>query len=147
MRFQITQERVRNLGIICCIGSLAILLALGRVPNSGLLNLAATGVTVHDDDHQQTVVKGIFALGDICSPSQLKHVANHEARVVQHNLLHPRRMIAADHRYIPFAVFSHPQVASVGLTEAAARQRHGDVTTFVYDLGGNGRSHGVRQLH
>jgi mycothione reductase len=105
-----------------------VLLAVGRVPNSDLLNLAATGVTVHDDglvvvdDHQQTVVKGIFALGDICSPSQLKHVANHEARVVQHNLLHPRRMIAADHRYIPFAVFSHPQVASVGLTEAQAEK-------------------------
>ena len=103
-----------------------VLLAVGRVPNSDLLNLPATGVTVHDDglvvvdDHQQTVVKGIFALGDLSTPSQLKHVANHEARVVQHNLLHPRRMIAADHRFIPCAVFSDPQVASVGLTEAQA---------------------------
>ncbi len=103
-----------------------VLLAVGRVPNSDLLNLPATGVTVHDDGlvvvdhHQQTVVKGIFALGDLSTPSQLKHVANHEARVVQHNLLHPRRMIAADHRFIPCAVFSDPQVASVGLTEAQA---------------------------
>ena len=105
-----------------------VLLAVGRVPNSDLLNLPATGVTVHDDglvvvdDHQQTVVKGIFALGDLSTPSQLKHVANHEARVVQHNLLHPRRMIAADHRFIPCAVFSDPQVASVGLTEAQAEK-------------------------
>ncbi|MFT3860429.1 mycothione reductase [Micropruina sp.] len=120
-----------------------VLIARGRVPNSDLLDLPATGVATHPDglvvvdDHQQTSVKGIFALGDICSPSQLKHVANHEARVVQHNLLHPRRMRSADHRFIPHAVFSDPQVASVGLTEqqaeqsgrpfVTATQRYGDV--------------------
>lgn len=54
---------------------------------------------------------------------QLKHVANHEARVVQHNLLHPGEPIAADHRFVPHAVFSSPQVASVGLTEEQARER------------------------
>ncbi len=106
-----------------------VLVALGRVPNSDLLNLEATGVQTHPDgrikvdEYQQTSVKGIFALGDVSSASQLKHVANHEARVVQHNLLHPRRMIAADHRFIPHAVFSDPQVASVGLTEEEAKRR------------------------
>lgn len=103
-----------------------VLIALGRVPNSDLLNLAATGVTTHPDgrvivdEHQQTVVKGIFALGDVSSADQLKHVANHEARVVQYNLLHPRRMKASDHRFIPHAVFSDPQIASVGLTQQQA---------------------------
>ncbi len=106
-----------------------VLVALGRIPNGDLLNLAATGVETHDDgrvkvdEYQQTTVKGIFALGDMSSAAQLKHVANHEARVVQHNLLHPRRMIAADHRFIPHAVFSDPQIASVGLTEAEAKER------------------------
>ncbi len=106
-----------------------VLVALGRIPNGDLLNLAATGVETHPDgrvkvdEYQQTTVKGIFALGDMSSAAQLKHVANHEARVVQHNLLHPRRMIAADHRFIPHAVFSDPQVASVGLTEAEAKER------------------------
>lgn len=105
-----------------------VLIAQGRVPNSDLLNLQATGVTLHPDgrvvvdEQQQTVVKGIFALGDVSSASQLKHVANHEARVVQHNLLHPRRMIASDHRFIPHAVFSDPQIAAVGLTEQQAEQ-------------------------
>ena len=105
-----------------------VLIALGRVSNSDLLNLGATGVTTHRDGRvivdrrQQTVVKGIFALGDVSSEHQLKHVANHEARVVQHNLLHPRRMIEADHRYIPHAVFSDPQIAAVGLTEAQAQK-------------------------
>jgi mycothione reductase len=106
-----------------------LLLATGRIPNGDRLDLARTGVTVDDDgyvivdEHQQTVRSGIFALGDVSSHHQLKHVANHEARVVQHNLLHPTAMIAADHRFVPHAVFSSPQVASVGLTEEQAFRR------------------------
>jgi mycothione reductase len=105
-----------------------LLIATGRRPNSDLLDVAATGVTTVDsghvvvDDHQQTAVEGIYALGDLSSPHELKHVANHEARVVQHNLLHPDERITADHRFVPHAVFTHPQVASVGLTEQKARE-------------------------
>ncbi len=104
-----------------------LLIATGRRPNSDLLDVAATGVTTMDsghvvvDDHQETVVEGIYALGDLSSPHELKHVANHEARVVQHNLLHPDERMTADHRFVPHAVFTHPQVASVGLTEQKAR--------------------------
>ncbi|MDT9648906.1 hypothetical protein NO272_09780, partial [Campylobacter jejuni] len=63
------------------------------------------------------VVEGVWALGDICSPWQLKHVANDEARVVAHNLLHPESLLRSDHRFVPSAVFTHPQIASVGMTE------------------------------
>jgi mycothione reductase len=103
-----------------------LLVATGRRPNADTLGVAATGVAVDEegrvvvDDFQRTTVEGIFALGDISSSHQLKHVANHEARVVQHNLVHPHAMMAADHRFIPAAVFSDPQIASVGLTEEAA---------------------------
>ncbi|MEV6876543.1 mycothione reductase [Amycolatopsis sp. NPDC051128] len=106
-----------------------LLIATGRKPNSDLLDVAATGVTTMDsghvvvDDHQETAVEGIYALGDLSSPHELKHVANHEARVVQHNLLHPDERITADHRFVPHAVFTHPQVASIGLTEQAAREQ------------------------
>ncbi|MFT4294656.1 MAG: mycothione reductase [Micropruina sp.] len=118
-----------------------VLMAFGRIPNGDLLNLDATGVQTHPDgrikvdEYQQTNVKGIFALGDVSSAAQLKHVANHEARVVQHNLLHPRRMIAADHRFIPHAVFSDPQVASVGITEAEAQRRGRRYVTARQDYG------------
>lgn len=118
-----------------------VLAATGRVPNSDGLDLAATGVEVGDDglvrvdEHQRTSVDGIWALGDICSPWQLKHVANHEARVVQHNLLHPDAPIAADHRFVPHAVFSDPQIAAVGLTEQQARDRGIDVTVAVQEYG------------
>ncbi|MEA4944930.1 MAG: mycothione reductase [Propionicimonas sp.] len=100
-----------------------VLLAVGRVPNGDTLNLPAAGVDVHPDGrvvvdaYQHTTADGIWALGDICTPVFLKHVANHEMRVVQHNLLHPDDLVEADHRYVPQAVFSHPQVAWVGLTE------------------------------
>jgi mycothione reductase len=106
-----------------------LLLATGRRPNGDRLDLAAGGVDsdtdgfVMVDDRQRTTADGVFALGDVCSPRMLKHVANHEARVVQHNLLHPDSMIGSDHRHVPQAVFSEPQLASVGLTEDEARAR------------------------
>jgi mycothione reductase len=106
-----------------------LLLATGRRPNSDLLNLSATGVTVDSkrrvvvDEYQETVVPGIYALGDLSSPYALKHVANHEARVVRHNLAHPDDRITTDHRFVPAAVFTEPQIASVGLTERQARER------------------------
>ncbi|TWD79238.1 mycothione reductase [Kribbella amoyensis] len=106
-----------------------LLVAVGRQPNSDLLDPARTGVEVDEagrvvvDEFQRTAVDGIYALGDLSSPYQLKHVANHESRVVQHNLLHPDEPIASDHRYVPSAVFGAPQIASVGLTEEEAKDQ------------------------
>jgi mycothione reductase len=106
-----------------------LLLAVGREPNSDLLDLDATGVVTHADgrivvdDYQRTSVDGIYALGDISSRFQLKHVANHEARIVQHNLLHPDAPVESDHRFVPHAVFTSPQIASVGITEQEASAR------------------------
>ena len=107
----------------------ALLVAVGRIPNTDLLDVAATGVATSPtgyvlvDDYQRTNVEGIYALGDINSPYQLKHVANHEARIVKYNLAHPDAQQAADHRFVPHAVFSSPQIASVGLRERDAAAR------------------------
>lgn len=104
-----------------------LLVATGRTPNGDLLDLGLTGVETHVDgrvvvdQHQRTRVDGIFALGDASSPYQLKHVANHEAKVVAHNLLHPEEPRRTDHRFVPSAVFTSPQVATVGRTEAQCR--------------------------
>ena len=72
-----------------------LLVATGRTPNADRLDVEhdrhrgdADGRVVVDE-YQRTTVEGIWALGDVSSPYQLKHVANHEARIVQHNLLHP----------------------------------------------------------
>ncbi|MER5965947.1 mycothione reductase [Streptomyces sp. NPDC002057] len=104
-----------------------LLVATGRRPNSDLVDAAAGGLALHPDGRivvdarQATSVPGVWALGDVSSPWQLKHVANHEARTVRHNLLHPDAPRASDHRYVPHAVFSSPKIASVGLTEREAR--------------------------
>src|SRR5699024_5953250 len=119
-----------------------LLVATGRVPNTDTLDVAATGVTTLDsghavvDEYQRTGVDGIYALGDMSSPHELKHVANREARVVQHNLLYSADPVATDHRYIPHAVFSHPQVASVGITERQARERGISYVTAREDYAG-----------
>lgn len=100
-----------------------LLVATGRRPNSEGLAVEKTGVALDAhgrvivDEFQRTNVDGIFALGDISATHQLKHVANHEARVVKHNLIHPDALIASDHRFVPAAVFTNPQIASVGITE------------------------------
>jgi mycothione reductase len=106
-----------------------LLVATGREPNGDRLNLPAGGVDVHPDgrvvvdEYQRTSAPGVWALGDISSAARLKHVANHEARVVAHNLAHPEKLRASDHRFVPSAVFTHPQIASVGLTEREATER------------------------
>ena len=107
----------------------ALLVATGRKPNADLLDAEQAGVDLEDgrvvvDQYQRTTARGIFALGDVSSPYQLKHVANHEARVVQNNLLYDwddtDSMAASDHRFVPSAVFTDPQIACVGLTETEA---------------------------
>jgi mycothione reductase len=106
-----------------------LFVATGRIPNSDRLRPEFAGIELDEDGrivvdkYQRTNVEGVWALGDVSSPFQLKHVANHEARVVAHNLAHPDDLMASDHRFVPSAVFTEPQVASVGITEQEARER------------------------
>lgn len=122
-----------------------LLVATGRVPNGDLLDAELAGVEVDEDglvivdEYQRTTARGIFALGDVSSDYQLKHVANHESRVVQENLLcdwdDVEAMVRSDHRFVPSAVFTEPQIAAVGLTEAQARDDGYDVVTKVQAYG------------
>ena len=85
-----------------------LLVATGRdAEHRPTWTLAAAGVATHADGrvavdcYGRTNVDGVWALGDVCSPYQLKHVANHEARVVAHNLAHPDDLREVDHRLRP----------------------------------------------
>lgn len=104
-----------------------LLVAIGRTPNSDRLQLDAAGVEVRPDgrvitdEYLRTSAPNVWALGDITSLYQLKHVANREAKTVRHNLLNPGDLCPVDHTAVPAAVFTSPQIASVGLTEQAAR--------------------------
>ncbi len=118
-----------------------LLLATGRIPNSDRVAAAVGGIALHPDgrivvdEQQRTSAPGVWALGDVSSNWQLKHVANHEMRTVRHNLLHPDNPRLSDHRFVPSAVFTRPQVATVGLTEAAARAAGHDVMVKVQKYG------------
>jgi mycothione reductase len=118
-----------------------LLVAAGRRPNGDRLNLAAGGVPTHPDGRivvdelQRTPAEGVFALGDVSSPFQLKHVANHESKVVAHNLLDTENPRRTDHRFVPAAVFTDPQIAAVGRTEQACRAEHLDYAVKVQAYG------------
>jgi len=106
-----------------------VLVAAGRRSNADGLDLDKAGVRTDDDEvivvdeHQRTTVPHIWALGDIANHFQLKHVSNNEARTIAHNLLHPDDLVTSRHDVVPSAVFTSPQVASVGLTERQAVER------------------------
>lgn len=119
----------------------AVLVATGRDPNTSDLGLAVGGVDLRDDgrvvvdEYGRTTADGVWALGDVSSPFQLKHVANAEAREVAHNLVHPEDLHRMPHTHVPAAIFSHPQVASVGLTEQECLEQGRRFTTKVQNFG------------
>ena len=125
----------------------ALLVAVGRQPKGERLDAAAGGLELDEqgrivvDECQRTTARGVFALGDVSSPYQLKHVANHEMRVVQHNLLQDAwgddtsALRRTDHRFVPAAVFTDPQIAEVGLTEEQARAQGYDISVKIQNYG------------
>ena len=124
VEFQVTIEQGgETAGLV----SDALLVAIGRVPNTDTLDLRSTGVELDDrgfvrsDEFLQTNVEGIWTLGDIAGHYMLRHNANLEAEHVAHNLLDPKNRVAVDHHAMPHAVFASPQVAATGLTEREAR--------------------------
>jgi mycothione reductase len=106
-----------------------LLVAVGRTPNSDVLDVAAGGIDVDADgrvvidDMCATNVPGVWAIGDLANHVELKHLANAQMRVVMHNLLHGTEPRRADFPVLPAAVFADPQIATVGPTEQELRER------------------------
>jgi dihydrolipoamide dehydrogenase len=105
-----------------------VLIAVGRRSNADRLGVENTGVKLDGrgfikvNAYLETTRKNIFAVGDVNGQQMFTHVANQEALLAADNaILGKRRKM--DYRAAPHAVYSHPQIASVGLTEASARQK------------------------
>ena len=105
-----------------------LLAAAGRTPNTDLLNLQATGVTLDDhgyikaDNRLQTEVSGIYALGDVKGGPAFTHVSYDDFRILK-----------TEHsvgRQVPYTVFIEPQLGRVGLTETEARKQ--DIKTLLH---------------
>lgn len=109
-----------------------VLLGVGRKANTDGMNLEKIGVKLHRrgveviDDTLQTHVDNIYAIGDVTGRIQLAHVASHEGIVVSHNILEGKSD-KVEYKAVPNAVYTVPEVASVGLTEGQAREQYGDI--------------------
>jgi dihydrolipoamide dehydrogenase len=103
-----------------------ILVAAGRVSNADLFKPERTGVEVDEhgwikvDEYLETSKKGIWALGDALGKYMFRHTANDEAEVVWQNAFTDKK-VKMDYHAVPHAVFGHPQVAGVGMTEAQVK--------------------------
>ena len=139
-------ERVADgIKITCAVGETIvdeILVATGREPNSDLLDVDAAGLECHHhgtvavDDTMATNVPGIWAIGDIANNHQLKHLANAEAAIAFWNIAHPDDVRHQSYKAVPSAVFSSPQVATVGLTEQEATKQGRSFSVGRRDYGG-----------
>lgn len=112
--------------------------ATGRTPNGDQMDLDKGGVEMDGqrikvDEYGRTTASGVWAFGDVSSPFQLKHVANAEARVIEHNVLNPDDLRAFPHKHVPAAIFTNPQIGYVGMTEQQARDAGHAVTVKVQD--------------
>lgn len=105
-----------------------ILIASGLKSNADTLQLEKAGVAVdargwiETDDYLETSANHIFAIGDVNGLYQFRHKANYEAEILVKNLFGSKR-VAANYSSVPWAVFTWPQVAHVGLTEREAQNR------------------------
>jgi dihydrolipoamide dehydrogenase len=121
-----------------------VLVAVGRGPVTAGLGYEDHGVElargwVVVDDRLRTSVPGVYAVGDLVPGLQLAHRGFAHGIFVAEEVagLSPDPVEDAD---IPRVTYCEPEIASVGLTEPRAREIHGDVTTYEYDLAGNGKS-------
>jgi glutathione reductase (NADPH) len=120
-----------------------VLYATGRVPNANGIGLEAAGVAVNAagaiqvNAHYQTSVPSIYALGDVTARMQLTPVALGEAMVVVDQLFGPaagKKPRNMSYEFVPTAVFTHPNIGTVGYSEADARTKFGKVTVFRADF-------------
>ncbi len=123
-----------------------LLVAVGRAPATSDFGLAEAGVEldrgfVVTDERLRTTVPHVWAVGDVVHGLQLAHRAFQQGILVAEQIAGQTPVVIAD-SLIPRVTYSDPELASVGLTEAQARERHGDdaVVSYEYNLAGNARS-------
>ena len=125
-----------------------LLVAVGRGPATAGLGYEEAGVTldrgfVVTDERCRTSVDGVYAVGDIVPGQQLAHRGFAQGIFVAEDIagLRPRPLVEST---IPRVTYCEPEIASVGLTEEQAREAHGEIETYEYNLGGNGKSQILR---
>ena len=122
-----------------------LLVAVGRKANTARLNLEAAGITptrtgIKVDRGLRTTNRKVFAIGDVTGGLQFTHVAGYQAGVIMRSMLFGLPARAKTH-HIPWATYTSPELAQVGLTEAQARDRYGArLKVLRLDFAGNDRA-------
>jgi len=119
------------------------LLAIGRKPYVGGLNLEAIGLETKNsaisvDEYLKTEVNGIYAIGDVTNKIQLAHVASKQGIVAVENILSEEKEM--EYRVVPNTIFTHPEVASVGINTQEAEEQGLDVKIGKFFFKGNGKA-------
>ena len=121
-----------------------LLVAVGRGPRTENLGYEEQGITVDrgfviTNDRLATNVPGVFAVGDIVPGLQLAHRGFQQGIFVAEEIagLNPKTI---DESGIPRVTYSEPEIASIGFTEAQAKEKFGEIDSYEYNLGGNGKS-------
>ena len=130
-------------GVLSRVEGDRVLVATGRWPNTEGLGLAEVGVTMNGraiavDEHLATSVPNVWAVGDAVRGPMLAHKAMVDGRVAAENACGGSRTV--DYRSVPNVIFTRPEVASVGLTEAAARHQGADVKVTQFPFSANPRA-------
>jgi dihydrolipoamide dehydrogenase len=125
------------------VGASKVLMAVGRGPDPGGIDCEKLGIrtergAIVTDSFMRTTVKNIYAVGDVNGKAMLAHTASAEGIVAAEHLCgHQKEM---DYNRIPSAIYIQPEVACIGLTEAQAREKYGDVKIGRFPLVGNGKA-------
>ncbi len=123
------------------------LVAIGFRPNSENLGLEPLGVKtdkgyIQIDDQMRTSVQNIYAIGDVTGKSGLAHVASAQG-IVAAEVIAGHETVVLDYAFMPNATYSHPQVASFGLTEKAAKEQGYEVKVGKFPFIANGKALGL----
>jgi dihydrolipoamide dehydrogenase len=121
-----------------------VLVGVGRRPNTEALGLDAAGIRtdrrgfIEIDDHLRTNLPNVYAIGDVSGKQLLAHLASHQGVTAAENIAgHEKPM---DYKAVPACTYTHPEVASVGLSEEAAREQGHDVRVGTFPFQASGRA-------
>ena len=120
-----------------------ILVAVGRVPDSSGLGLENIGVKLDNkkvvvDDYLNTNVEGVSAIGDVTGKLMLAHVASHQGIVAVENMFGEETTM--DYSLVPSCIFTNPEIASVGLSEAKAREKGLNIKVGKFPFAASGKA-------
>ncbi len=122
-----------------------VLISVGRKPNSSGIGIENIGLEVDQkgyiktDLHLKTNIQGIYAVGDVIGGLQLAHVASEEGKIAAENIAGKNKKM--DYSIVPVAVFTYPEIGSVGLNEAQARKKNIKVCTGIFPFSSSGKAY------